>query len=261
MTEDVKPRRRYESPRRQEQAAQTRRDILAAAGTLFRAARLCRDVDAADRGRGRRRRRDRLPGVREQGGPLPRGRRVRAGRWPDPRRRPRRGAAGNPGRDRGAGSTTPGGAVRGDATGDPPPGRPAPAGAARRSRDRQGTAEAVGRDGGVAARGPGTNGRDAGRAGRAAARPRRSKPHGTSSGHCARSRSTTCSSSSGAGRTSTTRPGWPPPSSASCSPTPRVGLARARRSPSRRAAPARGRRGRSGPDRAWPRARSCPRSG
>ena len=36
MTEDVKPRRRYESPRRQEQAAQTRRDILAAAGTLFR---------------------------------------------------------------------------------------------------------------------------------------------------------------------------------------------------------------------------------
>ena len=33
---DVKPRRRYESPRRQEQAAQTRRDILATAGTLFR---------------------------------------------------------------------------------------------------------------------------------------------------------------------------------------------------------------------------------
>lgn len=33
---DVKPRRRYDSPRRQEQAAQTRRDILAAAGTLFR---------------------------------------------------------------------------------------------------------------------------------------------------------------------------------------------------------------------------------
>ena len=36
MTEDVKPRRRYESPRRQEQAAQTRRDILATAGSLFR---------------------------------------------------------------------------------------------------------------------------------------------------------------------------------------------------------------------------------
>lgn len=33
---DVKPRRRYDSRRRQEQAAQTRRDILAAAGTLFR---------------------------------------------------------------------------------------------------------------------------------------------------------------------------------------------------------------------------------
>lgn len=36
MTEDVKPRRRYESIRRQEQAAQTRRDIMAAAGALFR---------------------------------------------------------------------------------------------------------------------------------------------------------------------------------------------------------------------------------
>jgi AcrR family transcriptional regulator len=35
MTEDVK-RRRYDSRRRQEQAAQTRRDILAAAGALFR---------------------------------------------------------------------------------------------------------------------------------------------------------------------------------------------------------------------------------
>ena len=36
MSEPVKTRRRYESPRRQEQAAQTRADILAAAGTLFR---------------------------------------------------------------------------------------------------------------------------------------------------------------------------------------------------------------------------------
>jgi AcrR family transcriptional regulator len=36
MSDPVKPRRRYESPRRQEQAAQTRADILAAAGTLFR---------------------------------------------------------------------------------------------------------------------------------------------------------------------------------------------------------------------------------
>jgi len=36
MREPVKSRRRYESPRRQEQAAQTRADILAAAGTLFR---------------------------------------------------------------------------------------------------------------------------------------------------------------------------------------------------------------------------------
>jgi AcrR family transcriptional regulator len=34
--EDVKPGRRYDSPRRREQAAQTRRDILAAAGALFR---------------------------------------------------------------------------------------------------------------------------------------------------------------------------------------------------------------------------------
>jgi AcrR family transcriptional regulator len=36
MSEDVKTHRRYESRRRQEQAARTRSDILAAAGTLFR---------------------------------------------------------------------------------------------------------------------------------------------------------------------------------------------------------------------------------
>ena len=36
MSDPVKTRRRYESPRRQQQAAQTRADILAAAGTLFR---------------------------------------------------------------------------------------------------------------------------------------------------------------------------------------------------------------------------------
>ena len=37
MSQDVKPERRpYQSVRRREQAAQTRRDILAAAGTLFR---------------------------------------------------------------------------------------------------------------------------------------------------------------------------------------------------------------------------------
>jgi AcrR family transcriptional regulator len=36
MTEDVKARRRYDSRRRAEQAAQTRQEILAAAGTLFR---------------------------------------------------------------------------------------------------------------------------------------------------------------------------------------------------------------------------------
>jgi AcrR family transcriptional regulator len=36
MSEAVKPRRPYESRRRQEQAAQTRRDIVTAAGTLFR---------------------------------------------------------------------------------------------------------------------------------------------------------------------------------------------------------------------------------
>jgi AcrR family transcriptional regulator len=35
MTEDVKPRRRYDSSRRQAQAAQTRQDILAAAHQLF----------------------------------------------------------------------------------------------------------------------------------------------------------------------------------------------------------------------------------
>jgi len=36
MAESVKPRRRYQSPRRAAQAAQTRRDIVAAAGLLFR---------------------------------------------------------------------------------------------------------------------------------------------------------------------------------------------------------------------------------
>src|SRR5437867_2458799 len=36
MSEAVKPRRRYESRRRMEQASQTRREILTAAGTLFR---------------------------------------------------------------------------------------------------------------------------------------------------------------------------------------------------------------------------------
>ena len=36
MTDSVKPRRRYESPRRAAQAAQTRRDIVTAAGRLFR---------------------------------------------------------------------------------------------------------------------------------------------------------------------------------------------------------------------------------
>lgn len=36
MNESVKPRRPYDSRRRQEQAAQTRRDIVAAAGALFR---------------------------------------------------------------------------------------------------------------------------------------------------------------------------------------------------------------------------------
>ncbi len=36
MTQDVKPRRQYDSRRRREQAEQTRRDILAAGGKLFR---------------------------------------------------------------------------------------------------------------------------------------------------------------------------------------------------------------------------------
>ena len=37
MAESVKPRRRYQSARRAAQAAQTRRDIVTAAGLLFRA--------------------------------------------------------------------------------------------------------------------------------------------------------------------------------------------------------------------------------
>jgi len=36
MTQEVKPRRPYESPRRKEQAEQTRRQVLTAAGRLFR---------------------------------------------------------------------------------------------------------------------------------------------------------------------------------------------------------------------------------
>jgi AcrR family transcriptional regulator len=36
MTQDVKPKRRYDSRRRREQAAQTRQDVLGAAGALFR---------------------------------------------------------------------------------------------------------------------------------------------------------------------------------------------------------------------------------
>jgi AcrR family transcriptional regulator len=36
MTESVKPHRRYQSPRRAAQAAQTRRDVVTAAGLLFR---------------------------------------------------------------------------------------------------------------------------------------------------------------------------------------------------------------------------------
>ena len=41
MTESVKPRRRYQSPRRAAQAEQTRRDIVTAAGLLFRERGYC----------------------------------------------------------------------------------------------------------------------------------------------------------------------------------------------------------------------------
>ena len=66
MTESVKPRRRYESPRRAAQAAQTRRDIVTAAGRLFRTWLRC--AAGRHRERGRRRGRDHLPDLRDQGG-------------------------------------------------------------------------------------------------------------------------------------------------------------------------------------------------
>ena len=50
MAERVKPKRRYNSPRRQEQAAATRRSILDAGAAPVRAAGLRGDDDGGDRG-------------------------------------------------------------------------------------------------------------------------------------------------------------------------------------------------------------------
>ena len=92
MTDDVKPRRAYRSTKRAEQVAQTRRDIIATAGVAVPRARLRRRVDAGHRRRGRRRGRDDLPRVREQGRAVQRGRR-RGGRRRGVARRGRRSSS------------------------------------------------------------------------------------------------------------------------------------------------------------------------
>ena len=62
----VKAKRRYDSPRRREQAAATRREILDAAQRLFERAGLRGDDDGGDRRRGGRRAQDRLRRLRDQ---------------------------------------------------------------------------------------------------------------------------------------------------------------------------------------------------
>ena len=206
MTESVKPRRRYQSPRRAAQAAQTRRDIVTAAGLLFR-----------ERGYGVP-----LADIASEAGVVvetvyrifgTQGRAVRgSGRgaargWRRPGRGPGRGAAGDPGHSRRAGSAQAGGGLCRDAARDPPPCGSAPARPPRRQGERSRTAAAVGRDGGLAARRTGALRADARRPGGAQAGPRRSTSGSTSRGRCARLPSTTCWSSIGAGATSGIRRG------------------------------------------------------
>ena len=62
----VKPKRRYDSPRRREQAAATRREILDAAQRLFEQQGYAATTMAAIAARGRRRAEDRLPRLRDQ---------------------------------------------------------------------------------------------------------------------------------------------------------------------------------------------------
>ena len=66
MAEAVKPTRAYNSPRRREQAAATRREILEAAKRLFEQQGYAATTMAADRRRGRCRAQDRVRGLRDQ---------------------------------------------------------------------------------------------------------------------------------------------------------------------------------------------------
>ena len=66
MAEPVKPTRRYDSPRRREQAAATRRDDPRRGPAAVRARGLRGDHDGGDRRRGRRRAEDRLRRLRDQ---------------------------------------------------------------------------------------------------------------------------------------------------------------------------------------------------
>ena len=192
MTEDVKPRRQYDSSRRREQAAQTRRDIVTAAGTLFR-----------ERGYGVS-----MPEIAAEAGvvvetvyrifgtkaglfravveALLAGGAARAERpveerdairalieEPDPARQVAMYAGTQPGIHRRAG--------------------PDPAGAPRCEGRRPGARPAVGRDGGVALRGPGAVRAGCSPGGVSSALTGRSRRRRTWSGPCARSRSTTSS--------------------------------------------------------------------
>ena len=72
MADPVKPRRRYESPRRREQAAATRAQILEAAQRLFERDGYVADHDGRDGRRGRRGAQDRVPRLRHEARAAPR---------------------------------------------------------------------------------------------------------------------------------------------------------------------------------------------
>ncbi len=72
MAEPVKPKRRYDSPRRREQAAATRARDPRRRPAPLRAHGYAGDDDGRDRGRGGRRAEDRLPRVRDQERPAAR---------------------------------------------------------------------------------------------------------------------------------------------------------------------------------------------
>ena len=192
MTEKVKPRRQYDSRRRREQAAQTRQDILAAAGTLFREhgyAGTSMTQIAAEAGR----RRDDLPRFRQQARAVPRRDGGRARRRDGARRRSGRGASRHPGDDRGARSAI--AKLRctlATQPGHPSPIRPAPPGPPGRHGERPGARGGCGmrwRPGGSKAR----DGSSGCSPARAPSEPAcRSPRRGTRSGRSAPSQSMTC---------------------------------------------------------------------